>query len=592
MSGQDFAETLERGTAAHAAGRLDEALQLYRSALAVKPGDAEALSLCGLALVHRGEPREGLPLLERAVTLEPGQAGFRMNLAEGLARAGEHERALRELQVVVQNEPGNARALQRAHMINAEVLAAKRAWPALAEAATAWVRAFPQDHEAWRAAARAAFELGRHLEAMGAFERVLALRNPTAVDLTSYAGLCLHALEIESATKALERAEALDPNYAPLLSNRALLSMYLGRFEEAESYCRRCLAQAPEFAPAYTILSRVRRGNLTEADLAAASRIARRVDAPVEHRIATAFSVAHAHDANDDIDAAYAAYEYAHALAMDRDRQENRRYDTEEADRRAGRIKDAAEQAPALDGELTAGRLQPIFIVGMPRSGTTLIESVVAAHSRVFAGGERPIMQHILRASLALQESGRKPDARTMREWTEAYFTRTPPGVDRVTDKHPLNFEAAGLVAKLWPQAVMVHVRRNPLENCLSVFRQEFTKHWAFAHRLEDIAHYYGHYARLVSHWERTLGGRFVTIRYEEFVQDFASAAPELVRICGLEWEEQCLHFQDSPRAITTFSTVQAREPVRLANGRAAKYARHLERLKAALENAGVDPEA
>ena len=160
-----------------------------------------------------------------------------------------------------------------------------------------------------------------------------------------------------------------------------------------------------------------------------------------------------------------------------------------------------------------------------------------------------------------------------------------------MTDKHPLNFEAAALMARLFPDAAIIHVRRNPIETGLSVYRQEFSKQWTFAHRLEDIGHYYGHYARLVAHWEHTLPGRFTTIQYERFVDSFEQAAPQLVRACGLSWEPQCLNFQRTSRAIATFSTVQARDAVRLGESRAERYEKHLAPLAAALERAGVDPE-
>ena len=235
----------------------------------------------------------------------------------------------------------------------------------------------------------------------------------------------------------------------------------------------------------------------------------------------------------------------------------------------------------------------PIFVVGMPRSGTTLIESVLGAHSRVFACGERAPMRQILQAHLDHDASGRTVEARVLLEWSRAYFTdlRAPAGAEHVTDKHPLNFEAAALIARLFPNAVIIHVRRKPIETGLSIYRQEFSKHWTFAHRLEDIGHYYGHYARLVAHWERVLPDRFTTIQYERFVGDFEKAAPELVRACGLQWEPQCLNFQQTPRAIATFSTVQARDAVRLGESRAERYEKYLAPLAAALERAGVDSE-
>ena len=153
-----------------------------------------------------------------------------------------------------------------------------------------------------------------------------------------------------------------------------------------------------------------------------------------------------------------------------------------------------------------------------------------------------------------------------LQQWAAAYFSELPDrgNAAHVTDKHPLNFEAAGLIARLLPDARIIHVRRDPLETCLSIYRQEFNKHWTFAHRLADIGHHYGQYARLVAHWERTLPGQFTTFQYEDFVATFERAAPELVAACGLEWEAQCLEFQRTPRVIATFSTVQARDPVRL----------------------------
>jgi hypothetical protein len=144
---------------------------------------------------------------------------------------------------------------------------------------------------------------------------------------------------------------------------------------------------------------------------------------------------------------------------------------------------------------------------------------------------------------------------RTLQDWAKFYFRDLPEnlrGADHITDKHPRNFEAAGLIARMLPNAIIVHVRRNPVETCLSVYRQEFNKNWTVAHRLADIAAYYARYAKLVGHWERVLPGRIVTIQYEDFVADFANAAPPLLQACGLEWQPQCLEgtaSQEVPRA-------------------------------------------
>jgi len=590
MSRSIFIETLERGVTAHQAGRLDDAVKSYQAALEIRPNDAEASSLYGLALLHSGKGEQAMPLLQHAVDREPKQAGFRLNFAEGLAQTGQPDRAMIELGLIIASDPDNTAALSRFYALESDALIARRDWLKLYLNAVAWTKIDPKAPGAWRTLARAAFEDGQLLESTAAFQRYLSLTRPTVADLTAYAGLCVQALNIDAAVKALDQAEALDPNYAQMLASRGLVLMYLGRFEEAEAYCRRALEQNPEFAPAYSTLSRVRRGALDDAHLRQLSELARRPDVYLDYRVPAIFAIAHAHDARGDFDSAFATYTAAHKLALERDALEKRSYDAAPEAARVQRIVELSAAAPEVTPPANAPR--PIFVVGMPRSGTTLIESVLGAHSRVYACGERPAMRQILRLLLGLELTQKVADEATLQDWAKFYFRDLPNigGADHVTDKHPRNFEAAGLIARMLPNAVIVHVRRNPVETCLSVYRQEFNKHWTFTHRFEDIAEYYARYAQLVARWERELPGRFMTIQYEDFITDFANAAPRLVQACGLSWEPQCLEFQKNPRAIATFSTVQARSPVALSS-RAQRYEKHLGPLVAALEVAGVDLE-
>jgi tetratricopeptide (TPR) repeat protein len=590
MSKSVFFETLERGVTAHQAGRLDDALKSYRAALQIRPNDPEASSLCGLALLHSGKADEALPLLQQAVEREPGQNGFRLNLAEGLAQTGKADRAMVELGLIVATEPTNLVALGRFYALECDALVARREWHKLYTNGVAWTKADPSAPSAWRALARGAFEEGLLNEATAAFARYLTLTKPTVADFTAYASLCLQALDIAPAMLALDRAEALDPNYPQMLAQRALVLMYVGRFAEAEAYCRRCLQAKPDFVPAYSTLSRLRRGALDDADLQQLNQLARNAEVYLDYRIAAIFAIANTHDARGEIDTAFAAYEAAHLLSRERDGLEKRSYDAAQDAARIQRIVNASEQWPEIAPPPDTPR--PIFIVGMPRSGTTLLESVLGAHSRVFACGERPALRQILRWPIDLAQTLPEAREQTLRDWARFYYQDAPDlhGADHITDKHPRNFEAAGLIARLLPNAVIVHVRRNPVETCLSIYRQEFNKHWTFTHRLADIAEYYIRYAQLVAHWERVLPPeKFVTIQYEDFVADFANAAPKLVQACGLEWEPQCLEFQKTSHPIATFSTVQARSGVALGNGRAQRYEKFLGPLVAALAAGGVD---
>jgi tetratricopeptide (TPR) repeat protein len=495
-----------------------------------------------------------------------------------------------ELGLIIATEPTNLVALGRFYALECDALVARREWTKLYANGIAWTKADPNAPSAWRALARGAFEEGALIEAINAFGRYLSLTKPTVADFTAYASLCLQGLYIEWAINSLDRAEALDPTYPQMLAQRALVLMYLGRFAEAEAYCRRCIAQKPDFVPVYSTLSRLRRGALDDADLKQLNELARNSDVYLDYRIAAIFAIANAHDARGEIDSAFAAYDAAHLLARERDAFERRSYDATQDAVRIQRTVDLWERLPEIPPVANAPR--PIFIVGMPRSGTTLLESVLGAHSRVFACGERPAMRQILRWPTSLEQTPPQAYQQTLQDWARFYFRDLPDlgGADHFTDKHPRNFEAAGFITRLLPNAVIVHVRRDPVETCLSIYRQEFNKHWTFTHRLTDIAEYYVRYARLVANWQRVLPPeKFITIQYEDFVADFANAAPKLVQACGLEWEPQCLEFQKTQHPIATFSTVQARSAVALGNGRAQRYEKFLGPLIAALEAGGID---
>jgi tetratricopeptide (TPR) repeat protein len=589
MSRSLFIETLERGVTAHQAGRLDDALKSYRAALEIRPEDPEASSLCGLALLHSGKGAEAMPLLQHAVDREPGQNGFRLNLAEGLAQTGKPDRAMVELGLIIATDPANAQALSRFYALESEALIARREWTKVYTNGVAWTKVDANSPGAWRMRALGAYEEGRLIEAKTAFARALSVATPTAADLTAYAGLCLKALDIDETRTALDQAEALDPYHPQMLATRALLLMYLGQFAEAEAYARRCLQRKPDFVPAYETLNRLRRGALEQADLQALTALARRPDVYLDRRIPAVFAIADAYDARGDFDAAFATYRAAHALARERDALDKRTYDMAQE---AAQVEQVVKLSETLREVAAPGNApRPIFIVGMPRSGTTLIEAVLGAHSRVFACGERSVMRLILRSVREVAQNAGTLDEGTLQDWGKFYFRDLPDigSADHVTDKHPRNIEAVGLIARMLPNAVIVHVRRNPIETCLSVYRQEFNKHWSFTHDLVHIADYYRRCAQLAARWERTLPARFVTIQYEDFVANFTSAAPQLLQACGLSWEPQCLQFQKTQRLIPTFSTVQVRSAVALGNGRAQKYQKHLGPLVAALAAAGID---
>jgi tetratricopeptide (TPR) repeat protein len=474
------------------------------------------------------------------------------------------------------------------------VLVRERNWRGLEVASRLWADNDPENPIPWHRVTQAAFEQGRYRQALEGYESVLKLAARSARNLAAYGRICLYALELDKAAAALDEAEVLDPHLTDMLAAKGLLLAYRGELEQAESYSRRALDLDPEYAPAYTQLTRLTGGHLSDTEMQTLSRLSSDEARPIENRILAGFALAHGHDAAGDVDAAFSAYQRANVLRRDQSMSEGLVYDRAQSEARTRRLIELFSEPSGFG--VTASETTPIFIVGMPRTGTTIVESMLSAHSRVMACGERVAMSQILHAYLATLtvNDDAPPPASALQDWSDYYLQEFPPAppADHITDKNPLNFEAVGLIARLFPNAVIINMRRNPLETGLSVFRHELTKFLTFADRLEDIGHYYGQYARLAAHWQQLLPDRFITVQYEDFAASFDQAAPALLDACGLAWEDACRTFQKHVPAIATFSAVQAREAVVLRSGKARAYAKHLGPLIDALREADVDLES
>jgi hypothetical protein len=216
----------------------------------------------------------------------------------------------------------------------------------------------------------------------------------------------------------------------------------------------------------------------------------------------------------------------------------------------------------------------PIFILGLPRSGTTLVERILGSHSQVFAAGE---LNHFAAAlvSAALQSNGGKPLPRprligATRDLDFAavgadYLDRTRPATSQrqhFTDKMPLNYLYCGLIRRALPNARIVHVTRHPMASCYAMFKTLFKDGYPFSYDLEDVARYYVGYRRLMDHWRTTMPGVIYDISYESLVRDQEGESRRLSAACGLEWEAGCLQFHRNPTVTTTASASQVRRPI------------------------------
>ena len=238
---------------------------------------------------------------------------------------------------------------------------------------------------------------------------------------------------------------------------------------------------------------------------------------------------------------------------------------------------------------------KPVFIVGMPRSGTSLVEQILASHPAVHGAGELDFIHHIWVGMLGMLGSnfGKYPkclDNLTTEQvdgMADVYLSplvAMKPDAVRITDKMPLNFLHLGLIASLFPSARIIHCRRDPMDTCLSCFMTHFNYPQPFQHDLEHLGHFYRLYEKLMGHWKTVIDLPMLEVSYEEVVADPEAQSRRMVEFLGLPWNDDCLKFHQTKRPCATASVMQVRRPVYGSSvGRWRHYEKHLGPLKSAL---------
>jgi len=238
----------------------------------------------------------------------------------------------------------------------------------------------------------------------------------------------------------------------------------------------------------------------------------------------------------------------------------------------------------------------PIFVVGMPRSGTTLIEQVLASHARAFGAGELVDLDHVVAAlrstngaQTAFPEVVTEMTSEALRQAGSRYVERISsavPNMERIVDKMPMNFRFIGLIYFALPNAKIIHVRRDPVDTCFSCYSLLFTGTQSYAYHLAELGRYYRAYEGLMEHWRQVLPhGLMLEVHYENVVNDLEGEARRIIDYCDLPWDDACLRFHETRRAVQTASAAQVRQPVhRLSIGRWRPYRRMLQPLLEALD--------
>ena len=538
----DSAARLRTEAARHReAGRLEEAIDLYRRAIALVPSDARAHG--GLATALRDLRRfvEADACYRQALALDPLDTWTLNNAAQ----SARWQRRLDEaLALATQSAIINPRNHETFTLLAAVEVARRE----FARATAACARALelrPGHAEALNLMGRIAYEEGRSDEAIAHYREALA-HDPTLAAACNNLGSVLRERgEIEAARTAFRTAIELEPRLAIACLN---------------------LADLHRFAPG-------------DAVLAAMEELAGNPAALTEsEQIWLAFALGKAYaDLGDH------ARAFHHLLLGNRLKRQQIVYDEHATLAQFERIAAVFTKELMDESRGGEGAPVPVLIVGMPRSGTTLVEQMLASHPKAFGAGELadlPTLTAGLRDACGSDypECIAAIDSAALRACGEAYVDglhRRAPDAACITDKLPANFAHLGFACLAVPNVRIVHVRRDPLDTCLSCFSKLFAQDQLhFAYDLAELGRYYRAYARLMEHWRAVLPpGRMLELQYEELAADPEPHARRLLAHCGLEWNAACLRFHETRRPVRTLSAGQVREPLFLRSiGRARPY--------------------
>ena len=403
---------------------------------------------------------------------------------------------------------------------------------------------------------------GQPEPAVRAYRAALAL-NPDFVGALHGIGAALNLAERECEALAwLRRAVALQPDFAPAWQELAAALAIMGELSEAESAYQRAVALDPHLGNARRMLAAVRQDKPADDEIDALLVASNHPGTPPAARIDMLFAAGRLLDRTGDVDRAFDVFSQANFLRRASQAAAGIVYGRQKFSSDIDGIIAAFDQACFAAGSGGHPSEAPVFIVGMPRSGSSLFEQIAASHPDVTGAGEFPGIGEIARRLGPAPQTWTSADILAAAENYLDGLTAKAGAAERLIDKMPDNIFHVGLIAMMFPHARVIFCERDPADTCLSCFFQNFSAPLAYDTDLEDAAHRCAEITRLARHWRNVLPLRHMTLRYEEVVEDLPAKARELIAFLGLDWDDSCLAFHRTTRPVRTASWAQVRQPL------------------------------
>jgi tetratricopeptide (TPR) repeat protein len=584
------------GAALNRQGRGDEAEPLLRSALAAEPDYAKGHEELGRSLLQQGRPDKAVASLERALRLDAKLDSARLTLVHALSEAGREEEARSRLQEFLGADPARGMIAEAAvHQRAGRLEKAELRYREI-------LRRDPRNIEALRLLALIALQTEHYGQAVQLLKRVVEIAPDHLAAWIDLSRAQLERFDVPAALASIRRAEAMNPR-SPVVQlqlantearsgrHEAAIETYrrmaaldptspapwlglgnalktIGRQNEAIEAYRRATALRPRMSEAWWSLANLKTFRFSEAEICAMEGQLAGEGLADEARVQFSFALGKAREDAGEYAAAFAHYECGN-----RTRRALEHYDPVQTEVINERIRTVFD-AGFIARHANRGHPDPapIFVVGLPRTGSTLIEQILASHSEVDATHELPEVGRLIdgfahkrggkpgfpEAVLDFESSRWAALGRDYMEATRKYRREAP----RFVDKMPNNFANLGFIALILPNARFINSRRHPLDTCFSCYKQLFARGQPFTYDLAELGEYYLEYERMMAHWHAVLPGRILDLQYEDMVADQEGQTRRLLAHCGLPWEDGCLRFHETERAIRTASSEQVRQPI------------------------------
>ncbi|HUC48617.1 MAG TPA: tetratricopeptide repeat protein [Xanthobacteraceae bacterium] len=584
-----------RGVALATLTRLVDAEAAYVRAIALKPDQPETHNNLGDVYRRLGRYDDAVQALMRAVALNPRYAEAFGNLGNTFKDQGRFHDAELAYRTAATLTPHAPQAHNNLGAVLCELDKLDEAEQTLRQA----LLLAPDFLEAHLNLATVLELQGRFGEAEAACRRVIAIDPGRAEAYCKLGNALVKLNRLQEAVVAYRRAIELNPNLAETHHNLGVALKVLGRLGEARSAVERATQLAPRKAAYFHSLSALKDFAAGDPHLAAMENLLGGIAAlNAEQQIGLHFALAKAYEDLGRYDDSFHQLLAGNAL-----KRRNVAYDE------ASTLAEIERTSEVFSPDLLR-RLQgcgepstaPVFIIGMPRSGSTLIEQILASHPQIYGGGELPQFSDGV-MEIAKNHAASFPDVFALLSGAElrqlgsryvAGIAALAPGASRIVNKTLSNFLYAGLIHLALPHARIIHAVRDPVATCLSCFTKLFSSGQLYSYDLAELGRLYRHYQALMDHWHRVLPqGGILDVRYEDVVADLEGQARRMLAYCGLGWDERCLDFHKTERPVHTASTVQVRQPLyRDALDRWRSYRSHLAPLFAELSGERSDAPA